>query len=1128
MKYKNVCVKILAVLAGLAIAGIHACQDSPDPFSTKSGSSKLYDGFSLLPSTETGIDFSNTLKEDYNYNIFSYEYLYNGCGVGAGDVNGDGLPDLYFASAFGKNKLYLNQGNFQFKEVAALAGVEATDGYKTGVALADINGDGKLDIHCCRTSKTDDGKKTDFVYINGGNQTIDGLQVPQFTEQASALGLTDNSNTNHVCYFDFDRDGDLDVFYLNHRVDFADATRIRAQQNEDGTISRIRTPATLFESNRLYRNDGATFTDITSQAGLVSAAFGLSVVSRDINQDGWPDLYVANDYIEPDYLYINNGDGTFTDRREAYLKHTSQNSMGSDMADINNDGLPDLIVLDMKAEDHIRYKELANVMQDDRYNLLVQYGYGRQQGRNMLQLNNGNNTFSEVGQFSGMSSTDWSWAPLLADFNNDGWRDLYITNGYRKDVTNLDYMNFFRDSIAKTGGLSSKRFPDIEEFIQYIPDQKISNYMFVNSGHLSFDNVTEEMHLSHPAFSTGAAYADFDLDGDLDIVVSNINDPAFVYRNDLHESHWIQITAEDHTRNPQGLGATVTLFAGLTQSTDGIRTNKGFLSTSEAIVHFGLGENDKIDSLLITWPDGGVEMLLSPTVDQRLVWKRGMGEKRIVTGSDFPPALFVSDHQRIQWQHEEMHYNDFKREKLLPYMLSAEGPCLAIGDVNGDDLEDVYAGNGAGFVSRIFIQNDSGRFVPLSNQSFEADKGFEDTDAVMVDVDHDGDLDLMVASGGNALPPGDRLYAIRLYRNDGDGQFIRDHHFPDIRANVGAIHVVDYDDDGDMDLVIGARNIPGRFPEIPESYLLENKNGQFTISTDSLFPDIRRLGMVADIESGDLDGDGFPEIVVAGEWMPVSIYSFDGKTIKDRTAAFGLDKLHGWWKSIAIEDIDADGDLDVIAGNIGLNHRMKASLETPVTLIANDFDRNGSLDPIMNYYAEGDLYPYPGRDAIIAQLPILKKQFTRYAPYARARTDEIFTPDQIQNSQQLYAHTFETMLFINEEGLFQQQPLPFPTQLSPVMAILVADVNADGKKDILMGGNYSYFETETGEMDAGNGTLLLQQQDGSFRWEPNRHHGFWAQQEVREIHEIQLAGGQKAILTGNNKGYIELHLLQIQ
>ncbi len=1081
--------------------------------------------FTSLVAGETGIDFSNDITEDFNYNIFSYEYLYNGAGVGAGDLNGDGLPDLYFVSAFGSNKLFLNLGNFHFKDVTSIAGVAAQEGYKTGVSLADINGDGLLDIHCCRTSKNDDGQKTDLVFINRGNKSSEGLQIPVFQEQAKALGLDDNSNTNHVCYFDFDRDGDLDVFYLNHRIDFKEATRIRVQQNPDGTISRIRTPATPFESNRMFRNDGGHFTDITQQAGLISAAFGLSVTAQDINQDGWMDLYVANDYIEPDYLYINNKDGTFTDQCSNYLKHTSQNSMGSDIADINNDGLPDIVVLDMKADNHIRYKELANVMHYDRYNLLVQYGYGRQQGRNMLQLNNGNNTFSEIGQYAGISSTDWSWSPLLADFNNDGWKDLYITNGYRKDVTNLDYVNYFQDSIAKTGGLNSNRFPDIEEFIKYIPDKKISNYLFFNSGQLTFANVTEQCGMNHPSFSTGAAYVDLDLDGDLDIVVNNINDPAFIYRNELTGKNWIQIEARQETGNTNGMGTSIKVFAGQSIFTGMIMPNQGFLSSSQAIAHFGLNDAKQIDSIVLRWPDGKMEKKERIEVNQRLVWARNSG-KSYKLSPPFPEhPLFKPLQKNLQWVHQEQPFNDFKREKLLPFMLSAEGPCLATGDVNGDGLEDIFAGNGSGYASDILLQDQLGNFNRTNELAFAKDKSFEDTGASLEDFDSDGDLDLIVISGGNEFPVNAPEYMTRYYRNDGKGQFTREVSFPDIRTSAGAIQAVDIDHDNDLDIIIGGRCVPGRFPEIPRSYLLLNEDGYFKDATATLFPALKNLGMITDIAVADLDGDEIDEIVLVGDWMPICIFSMKHQVMVNRTEAFGMSDKTGWWRTVSLEDIDNDGDIDILAGNIGLNHRMAASAAEPITLITLDYDKNGSLDPVLTYYANGKQYPYPGRDAMIEQLPMLKKKYLRYAPYARATITDIFTTDQLDQSTYLKVQTFATTLWMNDGKQFRLIDLPFQAQLSPTLDILIYDFTADGRKDLLLAGNFTYAETETGEMDNGCGTLLVQQADGSFEFLPNTKHGFWAQDEVRELRIITLGSDRKAILTGNNKENIELNLI---
>ncbi|MDZ4747753.1 MAG: CRTAC1 family protein [Saprospiraceae bacterium] len=1081
--------------------------------------------FTLLSSTQTGVDFSNSIQETFDYNIYTYEYLYNGCGVAVGDVNGDGLPDLYFGSAFAKNKLYLNQGNMTFLDVTEIAGVTASDGYKTGVTMADANGDGLLDIYSCRTSKTDDGKKTDHLFINTGNRTENGIAIPVFEDQAKKLGIDDNSNTNHACFFDMDRDGDLDVFLLNHRTGFEDAVNIRVYQKEDGSTERILTPETPFESNRLYRNDNGYFVDITAKAGMVNSAFGLSATAADINQDGWMDLYVANDYIEPDYIYINNKDGTFTDQYFKSLKHSSQNSMGSDVVDINNDGLVDIMVLDMKTEDPIRYKELAHVMQLDRYNLMVQYGYGRQSGRNVLQLNNGNNTFREIGQFAGISATDWSWAQLIADFDNDGWKDIYITNGYRKDVTNLDYTNFFRDSIDRTGGLTAQRFPDINKFLEKIPSKKISNYLYINGGDLSFINAGKQAGMDHPSFSNGAAYADLDLDGDLDIVVNNIDDPAFIYRNDIKGKNWLQIVAQPGKGNTQGIGTAVDIYAGKAHQYSMVNSNKGFLSSSESVLHFGLGDLTSVDSIILRWPDGSYETQKAVKANQRLVWKRGSGSKYQMKPSEKPKLLFKNVPGAFTWRHRENEFNDFKREKLIPYMLSAEGPCLAVGDINGDKLEDIYAGNATGFAAGLMTQNPNGTFSEKSIPAFINDSLYEDCGSVLEDFDGDGDLDLLVVSGGNSFNQNDLEYLSRYYINDGKGSFQRANNFPIIRTNAGAVLAVDIDGDKDKDIVIGGRSTPGLFPKAPKSYCLRNDEGKFTDVTKNLFSDLEELGMVTDIETGDLDGDGKPEIVLAGEWMPLTVFTFDGGKMINRTKAFGLEKTAGWWKCISITDIDDDGDMDLLAGNIGLNHRMHASETYPVTLIANDFDGNGSTDPIMCYYFNGELYPYAGRDAIIAQIPMLKKKFTRYTPYAKATIKDIFPEDQLEKSTWLYTNTFQTTLFRNEGKSFVVAPLPYQVQLSPVNDMVISDFNADGRKDILVAGNFLYAEPETGEFDAGIGTLLIQQADGSFAYVSNLEHGFWAQDEVRELKYIKLATGLDAILTGNNNSSLELNLI---
>ncbi len=1124
---------IYPILPGIFLAVVAwtclACNPTKSETSatpTAHSNPKVEASFTLLPPEETGVLFSNNFKEDFNYNIFTYEYLYNGCGVAVGDVNGDGLPDLYFSASFGPNRLFINLGDMKFKDVSEAAGVSAPRGYKTGVAMADINGDGKLDIYSCRTSKDDDGQKTNHVFINMGNQTLQGLQVPVFEDQAQKLGLADNHNSNHVCLFDFDRDGDLDLFLMNHRIDFAQSARLRLREDESGAISRITSPASPFESNLLYRNDNGRFTDITKEAGLESSAFGLSVTAADLNGDGWMDLYVANDYIEPDYIYINNRDGTFTDMYQEYLRHSSQNSMGADIADINNDGLVDIMVLDMKAEHPIRYKELMHVMQYDRYNLLIQYGYGRQQGKNVLQLNNGNQTFSEIGQFAGMAATDWSWAPLMADFNNDGWKDVYITNGYLKDVLNLDYTNYFRDSISKSGGVSPDKYPNIQEFLKYLPEYKATNYLYINNKNLTFADAGALAGMHQNSYSNGAAYADLDLDGDLDIIVNNIKDPAFIYRNDIQGKNWLQIATEYIPQNHYGLGTIARVYHGDQIQHNTLSINKGFFSTSEPVMHFGLDKATRIDSIILTWPLGSQEILRDVEVNQRIIWKKGTGSP--YTPSAKPPTsgMFAGAGTLSQWIHEEDEFVDFKREKLIPYMLSAEGPCMVVGDINGDQLEDVYVGNGSGFPAKMWFQRQDGSFQEAMVPAFQQDAGYEDCGAVLDDFDNDGDLDLIVVSGGNAFPVNADEYLVRFYTNDGQGGMKRSLDFPIVRTNAGVVLAFDYDGDGDKDLFIGGRSTPGYFPKPPRSYLLRNEGGKFQDVTSEVFPHLENWGMITDIKSADLNGDGIAEMVIVGDWMPVSVFSFNGKKYTDVTATYGLQQSSGWWKTITLADVDGDGDIDILAGNIGLNHRLRTSPEQPITLISKDFDGNGSQDPIMCFYHDAKLYPFAGRDMIIGQLPMLKKNFIRYTPYANATIQDIFTKEQLKDSDYYYVRSFETTLFRNQSGKFTAEPLPYRAQLHPTYSILVHDFNQDGRVDMLLAGNFKYMETETGELDAGNGTLLIQQPDGTFRFEENRTHGFWAQKEVRKMAFIQMAGGRQAILTANNRGPVEIHMLQ--
>jgi len=1115
--------KCLILFLGLYAAFFSACKhDPPATVAPPEELRKVDLKFTLLDPSVTGVQFKNQLLEDYHYNNFSFEYMYNGGGVAVGDVNNDGLPDLYFSSSRLANKLFLNLGNFKFVDVTTISGVSAAEGFKTGVAMIDINGDGRLDIYSCRTSKYDDGLKNDFFFINQGTELHDGIQVPIFKDEAKQLGIVDNSNTNQSCFFDYDRDGDLDLFLVCHKLGAEAANQVRLQQNTDGTVTRITTPTTPFESDKLYRNDNGHFKDVTKEAGVVTSAFGLAATAADINRDGWMDLYVSNDYVEPDFIFINNHNGTFTDHYKDYLRHSSQASMGNDIEDINNDGLVDIMVLDMKPGDPIRYKVLMNNMVYDRYQLLVQYGYGHQDGRNVLQLNNGNQTFSEIGQYAGVAATDWSWGVLMADYDNDGWKDIFVSNGYRKDVTQFDYLNYFRDSIKRTGELSAERFPDINQFIKFLPETKIASFVFVNGKNLQFYDATKQAGMDQVKFSNGCAYADLDADGDLDLIVNNIDSPAFIYRNDSPKKHWIQFVLQGPKGNPSAIGACADLYAGINHQYQMMITTKGFFSTSEPILHFGIGNTTTVDSIILHWPDGSAEKMDKVAADQRITWKKGQGKPYKDFAKAKPDPLFEKNNNAIKWSHSDNDFVDLKRERLIPYNLSSEGPCLAIGDINGDHLDDVYAGNGRGFPSALLVQTNQSTFSVQSEPAIRNDSTFEDCGAVLEDFDGDKDLDLMVASGGNDLPNNDNGYMARYYTNDGHGNFTRDNHFPIVRTNAGAILAFDYDGDGDKDVLIAGRCTPGGFPAAPKSFLLRNDKGVFTDVTESLFKECDALGMITDLDAGDVDGDRKIDLVVAGDWMPIRVFSFDGNKFVEKTNALGLEKTNGWWKSVLLNDIDGDGDLDLLAGNIGLNNRFHATADYPITLVYNDFDGNGSLDPILSYYWQGKLYPFAGRDAIIGQIPRLKKKYTRYTPYASATIQDIFTKDELSKSTFLYAYTFETTIFKNENKVMKAISIPYKTQLSPVYDFIVDDFNGDGKKDILMAGNYSYSDTETGEMDAGNGSLLLQQADGSFAYSENRDNGFWAQREVRELKSIHLANGQEAILTGNNRGPVEV------
>jgi hypothetical protein len=1107
--------------------GIISCQQDTDvPSSNRPAAEEKAPAnarFERMGSDVTGVNFSNRITENHQVNILTNSYMYNGGGVGIIDVNNDQLPDLYFVSTQESNKLYLNEGNLKFKDITESAGVTALGGFKTGVTIVDINQDGFDDIYVCRTGVTVADSRRNLLYINNGDQT--------FSEQAAAYGLDDKSASNHASFFDYDKDGDLDMYLLNHPVDFEYVNQITLSE-ETGRRYRKSEPKTPYDSDRLYRNDGnGKFTDMTEQAGLINRAFGLSVSVTDFNRDGYPDLFIGNDYIEPDFLYINNKNGSFTNQIDEYMRHTSNHTMGVDIADYNNDGLADLVALDMIAEDNRRQKLLMTTMALSRYATLAKYGYGHQVMRNVLQLNNGDESFSEVGTFAGVSNTDWSWSALMADYDNDGYKDLYITNGYRRDVTNLDYLTYTVDSIKKTGGLTSDRFPNFDDYLNLIPSEPLQNYMFQNNGDLTFEKVSTLWGFPEKSFSNGSAYADLDGDGDLELVTNNIDQEAFVYKNRTREQdpdrHYLAIQLKGPKGNPEGIGATVQLYYGDDMQYQEMMPTRGFLSSGLRGLHFGLGSTTTIDRLRIQWSDGKVEELSNVAADQNLELDYSNAGAKQAFGPDrsSPQYFSTASNTGINFQHQENEFEDFDRERLIPHRLSRLGPNISVGDVNGDQLDDVYIGGAAGQSGQLFVQQPNSSFRPASGGVWAVDAAYEDGGSIFFDADGDGDQDLYIVSGGSAFPINSTEYQDRLYLNDGSGNFQKaGSALPKMTSSGYCVSVHDFDGDGDQDVFVGGRVSPGEYPRSPISYILQNDGGTFAEVTKTVCPEFRNIGMVADIQWGDLNGDQQEEMIVAGEWMPITIFSNEQGTFKNVSAQYGMDQTNGWWNCLALQDMDGDGDLDILGGNLGLNTRLKASADEPLKLMAHDFDRNGSIEPIITYFNDGKEYPLVRRENLIVQIPEIKKKYVYFDPYSSATVSEVFDKEEIKKAQTYFAKTFETTYFSNQGGSFEPQALPEEAQIAPTYKILTTDLNGDQKPDLLLVGNNYHADVETGRYDAGNGTILLNKGAGSFDPVRNITSGLWATKDVKDLEAVRLANGKTLYLIANNNDRIEAYV----
>lgn len=1064
--------------------------------------------FRRLPSEKSKLFFENKLVENNRINILNYLYYYNGSGVAVGDINNDGLPDIYFASTVGKNKLFLNKGNLVFEDITQSAQLEGDFGITTGVNFIDINNDGLLDLYICKSGDQSQRYRTNQLFINQGNLS--------FIEQAAAYGLDDTSFSNQAYFFDMDQDNDLDLYLVNHPIDWPNINKIMTgEQEKEGFHYEF--------SDKLYRNNGqGKFEDITRTAGVLNRSWGLSAAIGDFNGDQRPDIYVANDFIKPDYLYINNGDGTFSDRLPDYFRHISFYSMGSDYADINNDGLNDLYVADMAMQGHVRSKRNMGSMSTENFQTIVRRGYHYPYAANNLHLNLGNNSYTEIAQTAGVQKTDWSWAPLLLDLDNDGLKDIFITNGIYRDIIDNDFL------AKKSRYDQAKERNYFDDLIKEIPQSKVKNFVFRNKGDLSFKDMSQAWGIRETTCSNGAAYADLDQDGDLDMIVNNLNEPSVIYENLSNENlahHFIKVQLTGPANNIHGIGAKVEIRYGQQIQRLDMNPARGYLSTMDYSLHFGLGSTEKIDQIEVSWPDGKKTIQKNPKINRtiHLKYTTAQTPKVAQTSQKTPILQDITSATKLKHRQEETPYDDFKKELLLPHKLSQNGPFLSVADVNQDQLEDFFIGGAAGHTGTLYLQNSTGGFTPSSQDTWLNDKQYEDQASLFFDADQDGDLDLYVVSGSNEF---DRqlLYQDRLYLNDGTGRFEKaSHALPQITASGMAVDAGDFDQDGDLDLIVGGRVVPGKYPNAPQSYLLENKNGVFTDITAEVAPDLQHLGMVTDLEFSDYDQDQDLDVIIVGEWMPIIILENNKASFQRIATEANLAAAKGWWFSITSGDIDQDGDLDYVLGNIGTNNKYQASADHPLHIYYEDFDQNGTGDIVLSKREEETHYPLRGRECSSQQMPFISDKYTDFASFASATMEDIYSEELLSTALHYEATEFKSCVLLNEGAAgFRIQYLPTMAQISPLMKTHLLDINQDGHLDILGAGNFFETETETIRYDGGSGIILLGDGKGEFTTLPNRESGLLLNKDVKDIELIQLAGGGTGVLVANNNDYLEL------
>ena len=1089
--------------------------------------------FQSVDAESVGITFSNNLVYTDTLTVLDFEYLYNGGGVGIGDINNDGLQDIYFSGNMTSGKLYLNksdlpatqlpegqgQAGWKFEDITEMAGV-ATSVWVNGVTMVDINQDGFKDIYLCvaGTRNTPALKKKNILFINNGNNT--------FKESAAAYGLEGTGHNIQSAFFDYDKDGDLDVYLLRNA--FVEYSRNRARpksvQGESST------------TDQLYRNNGdLTFTDVSEQSGILIEGFGLGVQVCDLNDDNWPDIYVSNDFITNDLLYINNQDGTFTNRAGQYFKHETYNAMGNDIADINNDGLVDIVEVDMLPEDNLRWKVTIMGNNYDEFENSLKFGYEPQFVRNTLQLNNGNGSFSEIGYLAGIEATDWSWSPLLADYNNDGLKDLFITNGYRQDITNLDFIKFSERTL-RMGTVEGNKKERVD-MLNKIPGIKVHNYMYKNNGDLTFSDESTAWGFSEPTFSNGAAYGDLDNDGDLDLVINNIDAAATLYKNletnsNERTSNYLRVGFKGPSLNREGFGAKIYLrYQGKVQY-QYFTPFRGFLSSIEPYLHFGLGTTDVIDSLEVIWPDGKYEIVRNVKANQVVTVEFASAKPRIKKEAIATKELLfaeVSAELGINYTHRENDFVDFKIQPLLPHMHSKNGPGIAVADVNADGLEDFYVGGTVSQSGVMFIQQSDGKFKRSSISRM--DSLSDDMGVLFFDADNDTDVDLYIASGGSEHVKDSPFYKDHLYLNDGKGNLERSpESLPDIRQSGSSVIAADYDHDGDLDLFVGGRIIPGEYPMPADSYLLRNDTQEnvcrFTDVTREAAPDFIKLGLVTSALWTDVDNDGWVDLMIVGEFMPITCYKNNGGKTFTSINKDGFAHSSGWWNSLTAGDFDTDGDIDYIAGNLGLNTRYKGNKTEPLCIYASDYDKSGSIDPVMTMYIQGEEQVAHSWDDMVKQMNPIRARFKTYQPYAEASFGKSFSEAEIKSAYKVCGEWFQTSYIENVGGgNFSVEGLPTPVQFSPVYGMVSGDYNADGNLDVLMVGNSYATEVSTGRYDASIGLYLQGDGKGNFVSVNVQQSGFVVDKDAKGLSKLILGDGREVILAGVNNDKLKAQLV---